>query len=77
MHRGYGEVSESTDEIQRRKIAQSILTICAAKFGGVEPLSIHLGVREYDLLRWIGGGSTPPVEVVQKALEPFLGPTKQ
>jgi hypothetical protein len=66
-------MSESTDELQRGKLAQSILATCAAKFGGVGPLSVHLGVREDDLLNWIAGQRIPPVEVVRKAIEPFLG----
>ena len=70
-------MSESTDELQRRKIAQSILIICATKFGGVEPLSVHLGVKEDDLLEWLGGGTTPPIEIVQKAIAPFLGATRE
>lgn len=70
-------MSESADDLQRRKIAQSILTICATKFGGIGSLSLHLGVRENDLLEWISGQSTPPIEVVRKALDPFLGGTKQ
>ncbi len=70
-------MSESTDERQRGKLAQSILASCAAKFGGVGPLSLHLGVTEGDLLKWIAGQRIPPVDVVRKAIEPFLGPTKQ
>lgn len=64
----------SQDELQRKRLAQSILASCAAKHGGVDALSRYLGVPQEEVLGWLGGRSDPPVEVVQKAIEPFVKP---
>ena len=60
------------DEAQRRKLASSILASCAAKHGGVDALAKHLGVEPDAVIDWVGGKSVPPVEIVKKAVEPFL-----
>lgn len=62
----------SQDEIQRQRIAQSILANCVVKHGGVDALSKHLGVEREQILVWLGGNSVPPIEIVRKAIEPFI-----
>ena len=62
----------SRDEIQRQRLAQSILATCVVRLGGVAELSKLLGVEEEKLLFWMGGKEVPPVEIVRKAIEPFI-----
>lgn len=63
-------VPNSQDEIQRQRLAQSILATCVVRHGGVAALSKHLGVGEEKLLFWMGGKEVPPVEIVRRAIEP-------
>lgn len=60
------------DEIQRQRLARSILVNCATKHGGLDALAKHLGVERDTLIDWVGGKANPPVEIVRKAIEPFL-----
>ena len=62
----------SQDEVQRQRLVRSILARCAEKHGGVEALAEYLGVKRDQLIDWVGGSVSPPVEIVQKAVQPFL-----
>ena len=67
----------SQDDVQRKLLARSILMSCAIRHGGLDSLAVFLGVERETLTAWVSGRSDPPVEIVQRAVEPFLKPTSQ
>ena len=62
----------SNDDTQRQRLAQSIMTNCVVRHGGTEALAKHLGVTQDQVIDWIGGKEVPSVEIVRKAIEPFI-----
>ncbi|HUQ25628.1 MAG TPA: hypothetical protein VM140_08160 [Burkholderiales bacterium] len=66
------EESNTQDQLQCRTLARSILMICVAKHGSVDTLAEHLGVEPDTLFDWVTGTVSPPMEIVQKAVQPFL-----
>lgn len=62
----------TNDDVQRRRLAKAILLTCVEKHGGVDALAKYLGVERDTVIDWVNGGASPPVEIVQKAVAPFL-----
>lgn len=64
------------DGQQLRTLAQSILTTCAERLGGVPALARHLEVPEGIVADWIAGNSVPPAPILLKAVDPLIAPNR-
>jgi hypothetical protein len=62
----------TNDDAQRERLATAILSRCVEKHGGVDALAKHLGVDRNRVIDWVGGRAVPSVEIVRKAIEPFI-----
>ena len=49
---------------------------CAELLGGMGPLAKHLNVSEQQLAEWVAGRSSPPPEIVSRAVEPVIAATR-
>jgi len=53
-------------------LSRRILVKCAHRLGGVGALARHLEVAEATLAEWLSGKSVPPIDLVIKAVHPFI-----
>jgi hypothetical protein len=65
-------VSNRHDDTQRQRLAQAILANCVIRHGGSEAFAKYLGVTQEEVIDWLGGKSIPSVEIIRKAVEPFI-----
>ena len=51
---------------------RSILLACAELLGGMPQLAKHLDVTEQQVAEWVAGRSSPPPQILVKAVDPVI-----
>lgn len=56
--------------------SRSTLLVCAELLGGMAALARHLNVSEQHLAEWVAGRSSPPPDIISKALDLVIAATR-